>query len=213
MSALMVEGRNDVVEVSWAEAAATLNMLARMIGNVPDAGWTPSLVEAVDALDDEAPGCSRMKAFLREQEGGGLDALVELLAVDWTLAFRGMSPKDGPRPPYAGAWISHDGVGVQAMCAINGWYLKDGFVPVGGRSNRGDYLGVELDYVAAMIAKYQDEPSEEYGRRIVQFLDEYVLSWLGDYRGQVEERCRTPFWKGYLELAHCVIEDVRNGLE
>lgn len=212
MSASIVQQQNDVIEVPWTDVAATLNMLARMVGNVPDAAWTPSLVQAVSALDDGAPGCTRMKTFLAEAGQDDLDALVQQLAVDWTLAFRGMSPDHGPRPPYAGAWLGNDGVGVQAMCSINGWYLEDGFAPVGGRSNRGDYLGVELDYVAAMLERYQENPTDERAARIVEFLDRYVLSWLGDYRGQVEERCKTSFWKGYLELVHGVLDDVRGGL-
>lgn len=199
-------------ELAWNEVSDTIAMLAQMVNVVPDKTWVPSLVEAVNALDDAAPGCARMKAYLAEHAHDSLDELVQSLAVDWTLAFRGMNPANGPRPPYAGAWIADDGTGVELMLAINSRYVEEGLGSSGSHLNRYDYLGVELEFVAHLVGKLAEDESDELAARIVEFEDKFILSWFSKFQEQVEERCKIEFWKGYLELVAAVLADLREAL-
>lgn len=194
--------------------ADTLSMLAEMVNVVPDATWVPSLCETVGRLDPSAPGCSRMRGFLDEHEDCSLDELVRLLAVDWTLAFRGVNPASGPRPPYAGAWLSDDGTGVDLMLAVNTVYVEEGLGSGGGHLNRFDYLGVEIEFLAYLAEKLDDPQceSELVAAKIVDFEERFILSWLARYRSQVEEKCQTEFWKGFLELLEAVLRDLADEL-
>lgn len=198
--------------VSWTAASDMLAMLAQIVNVVPDNAWVPSLVQTVEALDADAPGCARMKNYLADHEDDSLDDLVKDLAVDWTLAFRGTNPAFGPRPPYAGAWLASDGTGVDVMFAINSCYVEEGLGSSGNRLNRFDYLGVELEFLAYLMGRLDEEFTDERASRIVTFMDRYVLSWLPKFREQVEERCHIEFWKGYLELLEAVLLDIRTSL-
>lgn len=196
----------------YGSLADTLQTLSRIISNVPDADWVPSLVETVQSLDASAPGCARMKGFLVQHGDDSLDSLVQCLAVDWTLAFRGMSPGRGPKPPYAGAWMSDDGTGVELMLAINSCYVAEGLGSSGNHLNRYDYLGVQLEFLAHLFRKAaaaEDAGAQEAALESAgSFRDRFILPWLASYRQQVEERCRTDFWKGYLELVEAVLDDI-----
>lgn len=203
---------DDDQAVSWSEISSTLSMLAQIVNVVPDETWVPSLVETIAALGDEAPGCTRMKAYLTEHSGDSLDDLVRDLAVNWTLVFRGMNPAHGPRPPYAGAWLSDDGTGVKLMLSVNSLYVEEGLGVSGSHLNRLDYIGVELEFMAHLVGRFAKEGTDELASRIVDFEDRFILSWLPRFRAQVEERCNIEFWKGYLELVVAVLEDVRKAL-
>lgn len=198
--------------ISWAEMSETLAMLAQVVSVVPDETWVPSLVQVASGLDESAPGCARMKAYLEQHKQDSLDELVRNLAVDWTLAFRGVNPAHGPRPPYAGAWIASDGTGIDVMLAINSCYVQEGLGSSGNRLNRYDYLGVELEFIAYLAKGLEDQEDEGRRTRAAKFIDAYVLSWLPRFREQVEECCDTEFWKGFLELICAVLSDVREAL-
>lgn len=204
--------RSDEDAVSVEAAAETLRMLSGVMGSVPDGEWTPSLVKAVEVLGDDAPGCARMRRYLGEHAGE--DDFVQALAVDWTLAFRGVSPAHGPRPPYAGAWLGDDGTGVGVMLAVNSCYVAEGLGTSGSKPNRLDYLGVELEFMAHLLSKAAagGEGAREAEASLSSFIDRYVLSWLPRYRAQVEERCKTEFWKGFLELTESAVREVRAAL-
>lgn len=201
-------------EDQTAALSQTLGMLAQMVNTVPDSDWVPSLATAVRALDPEAPGCARMQAFLDEHASDSTDELVRHLAVDWTLAFRGMNPAHGPRPPYAGAWLSDDGTGVDLMLAINTCYVEEGLGATGSHLNRFDYLGVELEFLAYLVEKAGSEQSDGTEiSRAADFKRRYIDSWFSQYCEQVEQRCKTEFWKGYLELVAAVLADLFEELE
>lgn len=204
----MEERRCEEGAVSAEAAVQTLRMLSQVMGSVPDGTWVPSLVEAVRALGDDAPGCGRMRRYVDDHADD--EDFVRELAVDWTLAFRGVNPAHGPRPPYAGAWLGDDGTGVAVMLAVNSCYVEEGLGTSGSRPNRLDYLGVELEFMAHLLSKAAagGEGAPEAEAALASFIDRYVLSWLPRYRAQVEERCRTEFWKGFLELAESAVREV-----
>lgn len=205
-------GENNTQTVSWNEASDMLAMLAQIVNVAPDKTWVPSLAKTVSALDEAAPGCARMKAYLAEHAEDPLDDLIQGLAVDWTLAFRGMNPAHGPRPPYAGAWLANDGTGVELMLAINSLYVEEGLGISGNHLNRLDYIGVELEFLAHLVGRFAKEGTDELAERIVDFENRFILSWLPRFQEQVEDRCAIEFWKGYLELVVAVLEDIREEL-
>ena len=202
--------------LAFRELADTLRMLGRMLNVVPDPSWTPSLVAAIDSMDNDAPGVARMQTYVAEHRSDEPDKLVEAIAVDWTLAFRGMNPARGPRPPYAGAWMSSDGTGIDLMLAINTHYVNAGLASSGNHLNRHDYLGVQLEFLAhlfdQMDTALDDETRREAAHSALRFTEKFILPWLPRYRAQVEERCSTELWKGFLELTNATLSDLRDQL-
>lgn len=203
------EGAADLMAIS-----DTLMSLSRIIGNAPDEPQIQAFADSIDALGDEALGCSRMQSYFAQHADEPMSSIAQELGVDWTLAFRGVNPGKGPKPPYAGAWLAEDGVGVEIMMEINSHYVKKGLGASGERFNRMDYLAVELEFVSYLLKEASDAPSDEeravLAHDAAQFTSEYILTWLPRYRESVESTCKTEFWKGYLELLEAVFSDVRD---
>ena len=207
-----MEKVNEDASLSFEEASALVAALARIIGEAPTGQQVLAFAASVGDMGDEVPGCKRMKDHFAAAQDCPEEQMVQDLAVDWTLAFRGVNPGAGPRPPYAGAWLAADAVGVDVMMAINTRYVEKGLGAGGGKLNRMDYLGVELEFVAYLLEQCAtaDAPEQRgaLAAEAAAFIDEYVLSWLPRYRADVEAKCQTEFWKGYLELLEAVLQDV-----
>lgn len=200
--------------VSFEAVSDTLLSLARIIGNAPDEQQIRAFANTVSALGDDVPGCQRMGQYFALRENQPMEQTAQELGVDWTLAFRGVNPGKGPLPPYAGAWLAADGVGVDVMMQINSRYIEKGLGCGGGKLNRMDYLGVEVEFVSHLLKECANANSETQRAAIAaaaaQFEDEFILPWLPRYRASVETTCSTEFWKGYLELLETVLIDVRD---
>lgn len=200
--------------VSFKGVSDTLRALARVIGCPPDERQIRAFADTVHTFGTDAPGCTRMMVYFHGQESRPIAELTQELGVDWTLAFRGVNPAEGPRPPYAGAWLAEDGVGVEIMMQVNARYVERGLGHGAGRLNRLDYLGAEIEFVAYLLDEYcraeTDEQRRGVAADIVSFEDEFVLSWLPRYRAAVEDTCKTDFWKGYLELLEAFLADLRS---
>lgn len=194
--------------------SSTLLALARIIGNAPDGAQIQAFADTMDALGTDAPGCRRMSDFFAQRKGQAMEQTAQELGVDWTLAFRGVNPDSGPLPPYAGAWLASDNVGVDIMMQINSHYVEKGLGCGGGKLNRMDYLGVEVEFVSHLLKECANATSAEQRATIAgevwQFEDKFIFSWLPRYRASVEATCKTEFWKGYLELLETVLADVRD---
>lgn len=215
---------NDTDRPAEFEAVSdALMSLSRALGCPPDTKQVQSFSDMVDTLGMDAPGCARMVAYFEQCEGRPMDETVQELGIDWTLAFRGVNPAEGPRPPYAGAWLAEDGVGVEVMMEVNSHYVARGLGHGSERLNRLDYLAAEVEFVARLIAECAQvgaaneagaagaaEQRQALAVEIVEFEDEYLLSWLPRYRAAVEETCKTEFWKGYLELLEAFLRDIRD---
>lgn len=207
-----MEKTNDGASLSFGDASALVAALARIIGEAPTGQQVLAFAAVVGELGDEVPGCKRMKGHFAAVQDCPEEQVVQDLAVDWTLAFRGVNPGTGPCPPYAGAWLAADAVGVDVMMAINSRYVEKGLGVGGGKLNRMDYLGVELEFVAYLLeqcaAVVASEQRCAMAAEAATFVDEYILSWLPRYRADVEAKCKTEFWKGYLELLEVALQDV-----
>lgn len=206
----------------WGDVAETFAFLSHLANNVPTESSVPELMDAVRAAargasctDGEADvevaqpeGMTMMAAYACEHEGDRLEDLVRELAVDWTLVFRGMSPQNGPTPPYAGVWLGNDGVGVKEMFEVNRQYTAVGLGAGSMAHNRFDYLGIELEFVSHM-ARRVAEGDAEARSRIANFIDAYLLSWIDRFVAQVDEKAKTDFWKGYLRLVSSSLKETR----
>lgn len=208
------QARTGEEAISLETVSATLLSLSHIIESAPSEQQIAAFANSVGALGPETPGCRRMSDYFAQCADRPASQTAQELGVDWTLAFRGVNPAKGPKPPYAGAWIAADNVGVDVMLAINSRYVDKGLCCGSGRLNRMDYLGVEVEFIAHLLqecaAASSEEEREGLASEVAEFEDQFILSWLPRYRESVEATCKTEFWKGYLELLEAALVDVRD---
>lgn len=194
----------------WGQIAATYAFLSQVANTAPSKESVADLMDAVHVAssDKDARGVGGMKRYVDERADVPLEQVVQELAVDWTLLFRGINRQTGPKPPYAGVWLSGDGVGVAEMCSVNRHYVEAGLGAGGTAGNRLDYFGIELEFVARM-ARRITEGDAQAPSLLAAFLDTSLLPWFGSFVQEAKEKGSTMFWKGYLELAEDSLDELR----
>ena len=194
----------------WEGVSTTFAFLAQTANTTPDEASITELLAAVRAVPDDGgtSGCEAMRQYADECANVPMSQVARELAVDWTLLFRGMNRQTGPKLPYAGAWLSSDGVGIAEMCAVNKHYVMAGFGTSGKVGNRHDYFGIELEFVGRMARRIA-EGDERAADALASFLDSSVLLWFGAFVAQAAQKGKTAFWRGYLELVETSLADVR----
>ncbi|MDR1712657.1 MAG: molecular chaperone TorD family protein [Coriobacteriales bacterium] len=228
---------------AWQDMATAMLSLAELLNNVPSEERALLLAQSMSIEDPSgsaAPGYAAMRRFFLETSDLTASELTEQLAVDWTGAFRGVDRQRGPKPPYAGAWLAADGLGVQVMQEINQAYAEAGLGSTGEGLNRLDYLGVELEFIGhlaqriasttcaadtsatsttcaaatcATAACASTAAANAAARQaLAGFLDKYVLSWVGDYVAAARGCARTDFLRGFLDLLEALLREMREAL-
>lgn len=194
----------------WEGISATFAFLAQVANNAPNEASVRELLEAVRAADENevADGYRTMKQYAHACADRELAEVTRELGVDWTTVFRGMNRQGGPKPPYAGAWLSSDGVGVEEMCAVNACYVEAGLGAGTTAANRHDYFGIELEFVGRLAQRIAGGDAAA-ADQLASFLDRYLLSWFGSFADDVEAKGTTSFWKGYSDLVEASLRDVR----
>lgn len=194
----------------WESVSATFSFLSQIANTAPDEASVRELLDAVRSADEgeDASGFVAMRRYADECAGRDLSDVARELGVDWTTLFRGMNRQSGPKPPYAGVWLSHDGVGVEEMCAVNACYVEAGLGAGSGTTNRHDYFGVELEFVGRLALRIA-EGDADAASLLASFLDCFVLPWFGLFVKDACAKGTTAFWKGYLALVEASLQDVR----
>jgi putative dimethyl sulfoxide reductase chaperone len=77
-----------------------------------------------------------------------------------------------------------------------------------------DHLGVELLFLTRLIDKFQDLEDKvcrvEMRNEIVRFIDDHILSWVGDWNLKIQENSGTSTFKGIGTLIVACTEDIRS---
>ncbi len=195
--------------VSWADIAQTCYFLAACLNVVLDKTRVTELMESAQAAADADDRYDAMLRYLNERSSCPVDKVIEELVVDWTFLFRGIDQQGGPKPPYAGAWLAYDGVGVSTMLKINQYYLKAGLSVSDTGFNRLDYLGIQCEFIGHLATRIA-EGDEESREVMASFMDEFIFTWLDAYVEKALSCGKTDFWKGYLELLTSSLKEIRS---
>lgn len=157
-----------------------------------------------------------MARYLNESEHKPTATVVQELSVEWTRLFRGISPAYGPQPPFAGIYISEDGVGVNTVMGITQMYSAHGLGTREDKHNRMDYLGTQLDFISILTKRAAQEAKlgnctavESIRIDILNFLHKYLLSWVDKFVDKAREYAQTDFFKGYLVMLSESLNDLK----
>jgi TorA maturation chaperone TorD len=185
------------------------NMLAALVGD-------PA------TEDNLAAGADQMAAYLRATESLSAAKLAETLGVDRTRLYRGITPKAGPPPPYELVWskIYRD---ISLLPELARLYREAGLELATAVTERPDYLGVELDYLRALVSREAagweagspDGCASALAARAAQqsFLEKHLGTWAPLYVDEVLAHARTDFYQGHLLMLQGFLASERQGLD
>lgn len=162
---------------------------------------------------DIKKGLSEIAGFIQGIAGKRDEEVEQVLAVDWTRLFRGVSPQYGPPPPFEGLYVQGGANSQEVLQSVSGFYRKNGFFPNPTFHNRPDYMGMELDFMGLLIEREADaldlgDRNEALGhfRAVRSFLSEHLGVWCGDFCDRALPYARTGFYRGVLHLTKGVVK-------
>jgi TorA maturation chaperone TorD len=96
--------------------------------------------------------------------------------------------------PYESPWCTDEGLMRQApMIQVRQWYQKYDLLAKEWKKRPDDYIALELELVAHLLAL---EDREESLAEAAQFLDEHLLRWVKPFAMEVSARCNSRFYAG-----------------
>lgn len=132
------------------------------------------------------------------------EALVDDLAADFASIYLNNSYHASP---YESVWVSEEGLMRQApMMQVRGWYQKYDLLAKDWQKRADDYLALQLEFVAHLMAL---DDKEDTLRAVARFLDEHPLRWIKPFATRVINRCATPFYAGVVLFTVQYLEEVR----
>lgn len=155
---------------------------------------------------DLAAGAAHMRAALEATRAEPPAALAQMLGVERTRLYRGVTPRFGPPPPYEMVW-SKTFADVTLLTALAARYRDAGLMQAADSRERADYIGVELDFVQALAAQEAEAwTAGAHGQaaslRAAQrsFMDQHLAAWVPAYVEQALGHAQTGFYRGHLLL-------------
>jgi TorA maturation chaperone TorD len=110
--------------------------------------------------------------------------------------------------PYESPWCTDEGLMRQApMIQVRQWYQKYDLLAKEWKKRPDDYIALELELVAHLLAL---EDREESLAEAAQFLDEHLLRWVKPFAMEVSARCNSRFYAGVAMLTAAYLEEVRD---
>lgn len=156
-----------------------------------------------DTSPDYAEGSRLLKQCADRYAHGNREDLQKEIAVDRTRLFRGAGPTHGaPPPPYEALYLAPQKE-TDHLLKIVTFYQKAGLKVSERMTERMDYLGIELAFMAelcgrehAMASRKDPANHREVLAQEKEFLENHMLRWVPEYCRQVAELAKTDFFKG-----------------
>jgi TorA maturation chaperone TorD len=193
----------------WQDITKVLGSLAGFLNQAPSEPQVLALALAI-SIDDPAGGAAPSYASMRQYflETAELppQQVTQQVTVDWTYAFRGVDKQRGPKPPFAGAWLAPDGLGLAVMQEVGSAYAAWGLRPAGESCNRPDYLGTQAEFCGFLAGRVVKGDANG-APALASFLDSYVLPWLPDYAQAAQAYAKTAFLRGFLDLLQATLRE------
>lgn len=169
------------------------------------AAFLGKLDQDINIHPDIVQGARLMKSFL--DQNGKLDEeqFSKALGVDRTRLYRGVSPTYGPPPPYEAVWTIDPDKHSALLQQIATIYHQDGLTQAQDLPERGDYIGIELDYIenlarkeAKLLKSNKFKPANALFERQRSFLEEHLMKWVPRFVESALGFVKTDFYHGHL---------------
>lgn len=168
-------------------------------------GFLAGLAKDEDVHADIAEGAALMSAFLETNAATSADELSNLLGVDRTRLYRGVSPSYGPPPPYESVWNQAATAANKFLAEIAAVYKADGLGLAEDAYERPDYLGVELAFLETLATRElkalkgnETKQAIKLVERQQWFVKTHLVSWVPLFIGKALEFAKTDYYRGHL---------------
>ena len=182
------------------ETASVLAFLAHMMNYYPDEAFVDKLRENYKG---DSTDSAEIEEFWQKYKDSEKKDIVQDLAVEWVRLFRGTAPGSGQEPPYAGVFISKDGIGTDIMLALKFMYDSHGFTPA--KKDRMDYLGIMLDFMGGLLSSYasfaeigQQDEANSCLVTMKELCSKYITPWLEHFVNKSLKNAKNPLYREYL---------------
>lgn len=202
------------------ERSTTYGFLAWLFLDTPDVAFVarmsdtrvlpsgPSWPAGERADPGALGGLEAMRDYLAGEINRPAEEVCAELAVQRTRLFRGVAPGYGPRPPYESVYRRSDSrAQSDVLLQVHGFYREAGAQLPADRSERLDYLGLELDLMRFLSWEEgrsweEGEEAEATRLRDIQrrFLAHHLLAWVPAYCEAILGEPDVPFYHGVARL-------------
>lgn len=163
------------------------------------------LAEDENVHADIAEGASLMSAFLEANAETPAAELSNILGVDRTRLYRGVSPTYGPPPPYEAVWSPAAPAVNKFLAEISAVYKEDGLALSEDAYERPDYVGVELAFLEALASREmkalkagEKKKASKLLERQKWFLESHLVNWVPLFIEKAFEFVKTDYYRGHL---------------
>ena len=157
-----------------------------------------------DLHPDIIRGAGLMRAFLENHQDTRIAELSQMLGIDRTRLYRGVSQSYGPPPPYETVWNPAKGEASALLKELKRVYQESNLTQAPGSQERPDYIGTQLGYIESMAemenkAWHSDDESGamQSFERQREFLVEH-LGWVSEFIERALQEAKTDFYTGHL---------------
>lgn len=168
---------------------------------------------------DLTQGWNLMMEYLRTTQTTPVEELAQILGIDRTRLYRGVSGNFGPPPPYEAVWVDADHETEEVLGDLVSTYHAAGFEPGGESNERVDYIGVELDFLRQLAL---DEAEAWQKRNVQAALDiikqekefvKRVNTWFSRFSAKAKTFAQTDLYRGHLYLVNGFLADELDRLQ
>ena len=173
-----------------------------------------NFLDALDTLlhdesmpEDVTKGAALMRGYLDSTMPTEGAKLSEMLGVDRTRLYRGLSPSYGPPPPYEAVWSKTDKNVPNVLVTISGIYQQVGMAVSQDARDRIDFVGVELDYEYQLAMREAEawqagetEKATDLLKQQEMFMREHLGMWVPGFVEKALTMAETDFYRGHLMM-------------
>lgn len=182
-------------------------LLASAFAEAPGRALFRELAAALGAADPVEPLATETAAFADALHAASrMDDVSDVLAVEFTRLFGGISESYGAMPPFESAVRTAQWGGDIALAVVAAYGDADIAPPLPDASPP-DHLAAELRFLAIACHREGEawraedtRTAMDWLRRERDFLDQHVLRWVPGYCRKVAELAKTPFYGALLAL-------------
>lgn len=202
---------------SAVRRSCTYWLFARCFGESPSRTSLEDLATEFGEVDPSETLAEEASAFgnaLRAARDADTNTDPDVLAIEFTRLFGGISEAYGAPPPFES--VAREGLwGGDTLLAVAAAYAAADIAPLPSEGGPLDHVATELRFLA--IACYRESEAWRAGDTPAamawvklerDFLDQHLLCWMPDYCKQIADMARTPFYRTLLALAPraCVLD-------
>lgn len=161
--------------------------------------------------EDFQQGLNLLQAWAKENRNAVIQDVLDELRLDYNALFVG--PGHLLAAPWESVYLTEEKtIFGEPMMAVREFYLSHGWELARKNTEPDDHFGVEMEFMARMIAKQgqalaegEQEEADFLAREQLRFLQEHLLKWLNEFTSGVLKNARTPFFQGLSRLVRGVI--------